>query len=185
MSINKTTEWNQLESHFEQDIKALDIAHLFNSDFSSNQSSRFDSLSFKFDQLFLDFSKQKLNSKTFELLNKLAETAGLKGAIQDLAKGEKVNSTEDRAALHSALRLLPDDMLELDGLDINLAVQEQLSVMSNMIDELTLGHWRGYSGKPIKDIDAAVNKRLKKLVDAAKEEPSEKTKTKSKKKTKK
>jgi glucose-6-phosphate isomerase len=145
MSITKTSEWQDLKTHLENDIQDINTSDLLD-------NNRFKPFSLGFDQLLIDFSKQKLTDKTINLLVRLAEKADLKSAIRDLVSGKTVNSTENRAALHTALRLSPEDSLILGNKDINLDVQKELSRMSLIIDKITFGNWRGYSGKPVTDI---------------------------------
>jgi glucose-6-phosphate isomerase len=146
VSISKTSQWNKLKLHFEQSLKNIDMIELFST------PNRVELLTKEFDQLFVDYSKQKLEQKTINLLIELAEKVELRAAIEELVQGGKVNSTENRSALHTALRLQPNEKLFVDGIDINESIQDELSDMSRLIDDLTLGNWRGYSGKPITDI---------------------------------
>ncbi|WP_444994306.1 glucose-6-phosphate isomerase [Aliikangiella sp. IMCC44359] len=144
--INNSPQWKSLLNHSENDLKDSNISDLF------SESDRFQKLSFAFDQLLVDFSKQKLTTDTLDKLVDLANFVDLKKSISQLLNGEAVNTTEERPALHTALRAKIEDCLELDGVNINLLIQEQLTIMANMIEAITLGHWRGYSGKPITDV---------------------------------
>jgi len=146
MQINQTPSWEKLENHLKSDIADKNICELF------LDENRFTNLSFEFDQLFIDFSKQKITPQTIKLLVDLAESIDLKGAIKTLYQGNKINTTENRAALHTALRLQPDTTLEVEGKDINQDIQKELTGMSALIDKLHLGEWRGFSGKPITDV---------------------------------
>ncbi|MCF6194533.1 MAG: glucose-6-phosphate isomerase [Kangiellaceae bacterium] len=146
MQINKTPSWKKLEKHLESEILDKSISELF------SDKNRFKNLSFEFDQLFIDFSKQKLSPQTVNLLVDLAESIDLKGAIKSLYQGDKINTTENRAALHTALRLQPDKMLEVEGKNINQDIQDELISMSVLVDKLHLGEWRGFSGQPITDV---------------------------------
>ena len=151
MDITKSTQWRALVSHLKNDFGMLKINDLFEQD-ADKTNSRFDDLSFKFDQLIIDFSKQKVDSTTLTLLTALATEAGLDHSINELVTGQCVNSTENRPALHTALRGVADDAVQLDGTRVYLMVQEQLAKMSQIIDDITSGNWRGYSGKPITDV---------------------------------
>lgn len=149
MSIIETKEWKLLQNHFESDIADKKIGDLF------EDKNRFKDLSFNFEQLTIDFSKQKLNQKSFDLLIKLANKLKLTESINSLISGELVNTTENRAALHTALRgdlSKENHDLLIDGIDVNLSVEQQLNSMSTMVKKLTSGEWRGYSGKPISDV---------------------------------
>ena len=148
-SITETLEWKSLQEHFNSDIADKKISDLF------QDKQRFKDLCFNFDQLSIDFSKQKLDKKSFKLLIELANKMNLTDAINALVSGEVVNTTEKRSALHTALRgnLFDDkNTLILDGIDIHSSVKQQLDNMSTMVTKLTLGQWRGYSGKPITDV---------------------------------
>ncbi len=146
MLISKTKEWKFLELYFEQ----LDQKRT--SDLFVEDSNRVDYLQKKFDQLTIDFSKQKVDKKSLSLLLKLADKANLRSKINHLLNGKKVNTTEDRAALHTALRLTKDDSLTVDDVDINKLVQTELTKVSQIVSRIHSGQWRGYSGKPITDI---------------------------------
>jgi len=145
MNITQSPSWKMLEKHANI-LKGTKIKDMV------EDEKRLDALSLHFDQLFCDFSKQKVQQETIELLLKLAEQNGLKHAIEKLLLGEVVNPTEDRPALHTALRLPKDGALLLNGRDINIDVQNALDSMSDKIDKLTNGYWRGFSGKPITDV---------------------------------
>lgn len=146
MKLTDSSAWKTLQLHLEDEILTQNLSRL------SEQPDRFKALSFTFDQLFIDFSKQKLTQETFKALINLADQANLKTAIQNMMRGDNTNITENRAALHTALRLPPGSSLLLQGQDINHLVQEQLKQMTRIIDELTSAAWRGYSGKPITDV---------------------------------
>jgi len=149
MSITDTLEWKSLQAHYDADLADKKIGDLF------QDKHRFKDLCFNFAQLSIDFSKQKLNKKSFKLLIELANKMNLSDAINALVSGEVVNTTEKRSALHTALRgnLFEDNNpLILDDIDIHLSVKQQLDNMSTMVNKLTLGQWRGYSGKPITDV---------------------------------
>ena len=146
MQINNTTSWKKLEQHLNTEIAPKNIGELF------SDKNRFEDLTFEFDQLFIDFSKQKLTPQTIELLLELTESIDLKESIVSLYQGEKVNTTENRAALHTALRLPPEMRFDVNGDDINQGIQQELTRMSVLIDKLHKGQWRGFSGKAITDV---------------------------------
>ncbi|TQV77039.1 glucose-6-phosphate isomerase [Aliikangiella marina] len=146
MKISESKEWKQLTSHLLEDIQGIKVGEL------NDLKSRFEDFSYEFDDLLIDFSKQKVTSKTRELLLSLAEAANLKSSIAALSEGKPINTTENRPALHTACRLPASVELVVDQIDINLAVQEEISKIDKMVEKLSNGHWRGYSGKPIRDI---------------------------------
>ena len=145
MLISETKEWKELVNHY-YDLSEINAYQLLE-DENRNQA-----LFCRFDQLTIDFSKQKLNQDSLSKLFNLANSVNLKQKIVDLISGVKVNTTEKRAALHTALRLPNHKELVVEGNDVNLSVQSQLLKMEQIVDRLTSGQWRGYSGKPIKDV---------------------------------
>ena len=121
---------------------------------NSLQSSelRNSALNKSFHHLNVDFSNQIVNETTLELLIKLANERGLKERISELFNGGKVNKSESKPALHTALRILSEQPILVDNYDIVpdvLAVREQMQIIANKI---RAGHWLGFSGKPITDI---------------------------------
>ncbi len=115
---------------------------------------RFDRLSVRHDGLLLDFSRQRLTTETLEQLIDLAEAAELRPAIEALLDGAPVNLTEQRAALHTALRAPEGTKLKLDGKDVIAGVQQTLQAMERLVAQLHRGQWRGYAGEAI---DTVVN----------------------------
>lgn len=146
MKVQSHSQWQDLQKHLKNDLSDLSLSDL------NKTEDRFDNFSFKFDQLLVDFSKQKVTKKTLKLLNSLASEIELEQKIQNLFSGKKVNSTEKRAALHPALRTPQPKSFEVEGIDVNKEIQSELMCMDKLVKELTLGHWRGFSGKPIRDV---------------------------------
>jgi glucose-6-phosphate isomerase len=147
MLVSDTLEWKALKTHYEMECKEQNISALF------SDPERFEKLSLSMDQLTIDFSKQCITQKTLHLLLQLAKKKKLTQKIQSLFSGEAVNSTEKRPALHTALRGNPlKQSLCLKGKNISMLVNEQLKILSQMVEQLTSGHWRGYSGKAITDV---------------------------------
>ena len=102
--------------------------------------------------LLMDFSKQRLDAVDLSGLLALARACGLEPAVQDLMSGVAVNNTENRPALHSALRAAPDEQIQVDGQDVVPAVQASLQRMDNMVSRIHSRQWRGWTGKPIRDV---------------------------------
>ena len=149
MLITETQEWKTLQEHFKTNIENQRISDLF------KDESRFEDLFFQFGQLSIDFSKQKLTKKSFEKLIDLAKKSKLTEAVHKLVTGSLVNTTENRSALHTALRGdLSENGQELfvDNVKVKSAVKQQLEKMASMVEVLTLGQWRGFSGKAITDV---------------------------------
>ncbi|WP_432697774.1 glucose-6-phosphate isomerase [Marinobacterium sp. YM272] len=116
--------------------------------------SRFDTFSFSHDGMLLDLSRQRMLPETLDQLVALAEASGLKQKIDDLIGGSHVNTTEDRAALHTALRTPAGKPLVVDGKDVVAGVQATLDKMDNLVSTLHSGQWRGFNGEAI---DTVVN----------------------------
>ena len=108
--------------------------------------------SLSYEELFYDFSKQLIDESVFESLLSLAEERNLRGRIKELYRGDKVNNSEDRAALHTALRIPSDKSLMVDGIDIAAAVHGSLDKVAQISERIRQKIWRGASGKPITDV---------------------------------
>ena len=141
-----TGAWKKLEAHYEKN-KDIRIKDLFEKD-----PERFDKFSLKFEDILIDFSKNRITTKTLMLLIELAEEADLNGAIDSFFNGEKINRTENRAVLHTALRNFSDRQILVDGKDVMPAVRAVLEKMKVFSGQIISGVWRGYTGKPISDI---------------------------------
>lgn len=137
--------WQALIAEAEQ----LKHQHLKNLCLAPN---RFTVFSRQAGNLTLDFSKQKLTANTLQLLVKLAEESNLTTKINQLLTGAEVNTTEQRPALHTALRLPASTSLNLAGEDINLGVQASLNKMQQLVERLHAGQWRGVTGQAITDV---------------------------------
>ncbi|MCU4177607.1 glucose-6-phosphate isomerase [Carboxylicivirga sp. N1Y90] len=147
-SINptKTNAWKELEAYFAE-FDGTEMKDLFAKD-----SKRFDKFSIKFEDILLDYSKNRLDDKVMQLLLQLAEECGLKDAIESQFKGDKINVTEDRSVLHIALRNRSNTPIMVDGKDVMPDVNAVLDQMKSFSDKVTAGEWKGYSGKVITDI---------------------------------
>ncbi|WP_321288550.1 glucose-6-phosphate isomerase [uncultured Sunxiuqinia sp.] len=146
--INPTTTkaWKALEAHYAS-FKDTQIKDLFTDD-----ASRFEKYSLKFEDILLDFSKNRLDDKALSLLLQLAEECGLKEAISSEFSGQRINVTEDRAVLHVALRNRSNTPILVDGKDVMPEINEVLEQMKNFSESIISGDWKGYTGKPITDI---------------------------------
>ena len=113
---------------------------------------RFERFSLNHDGLLLDFSKNILDETTLNLLMQLAQQSQLQDAIKALFNGEKVNASEQRAALHTALRRPVGDTLLVDGEDLMPLIHDVLNKMTELVNRIHNGLWRGYSEKPITDV---------------------------------
>ncbi|WPC06844.1 glucose-6-phosphate isomerase [Pseudomonas benzenivorans] len=102
--------------------------------------------------LFLDYSKNLITRETRDLLVRLAEECGLRQAIDALFDGERLNASEGRPALHTALRRPIGDQVRVDGVDVMPEVHRVLLQMTELVGKVHDGLWRGYSEKPITDV---------------------------------
>jgi len=140
-----TDAYKALLKHFEQ-IKKESLHDLF------KDPKRFEQFSISFGDILLDYSKNRINSDTHNLLLQLAEECGLKDSIKQQFKGELINETEGRAVLHTALRNPDRSGFILDGKDILPDIHGVLDKMEQFSDQVISGGWKGYSGKSITDI---------------------------------
>lgn len=102
--------------------------------------------------LYLDYSKNLMTEETLKLLIRLAEASGLREKIEQMFSGAKINMTENRAVLHTALRNRSGTGVFVDGQDVMPAVHQVLDKMSCFADKVREGLWRGFTGKPVTDV---------------------------------
>ncbi len=143
MSLNA---WQPLADHYQQ-IKGEHMLDMF-----ARDTGRFDNLSMQAAGLFLDYSKNRISNDTLPLLVNLAKERDLQNRISDLMSGETVNNTEQRAALHTALRNRSDRPVMTAGQDVMPDIRRVLSQMSTFSEAVRSGQWQGYSGEAITDI---------------------------------
>ena len=144
--ITRSASWQALAAHREQ-LSGFSLRQAFAKD-----PQRFAKFSLNDCGLFLDYSKNLIDSRSRELLVGLAEEAGLAQAIRDLFDGALVNGSEQRPALHTALRRPLGDQVMVDGVDVMPEVQRVLHRMSELVGQVHHGLWRGYTEKPITDV---------------------------------
>ncbi|WP_265498073.1 glucose-6-phosphate isomerase [Providencia rustigianii] len=148
-SINpsQTAAWRALEQHFAQ-MKDVHMRDLFAQD-----TQRFTKFSATFDdQILVDFSKNRITQETLDKLLALAKETELEDAIKSLFSGEKINRTEDRAVLHTALRNRDNTPIFVDGKDVMPEVNAVLEKMKQFSTRMISGEWKGYTGKAITDV---------------------------------
>lgn len=142
-----TQAWKALEAHQSQ-LANTTIADLF-----KQEQNRFNDYSLNFEnQILVDFSKNKINQETLKLLHQLAKESALDEAINAMFTGEKINRTENRAVLHTALRNRSNTPVYVDGKDVMPEVNAVLAKMSAFCDRVISGEWKGYTGKAITDV---------------------------------
>jgi glucose-6-phosphate isomerase len=127
--------------------KALHLRNLF-----ARDKKRAERFSLQMDDLLLDYSKNLIRPQTLKLLLKLAKEAGVETLRDAMFAGEKINLTEGRAVLHTALRNRSDRPVLVDGHDVMPDVREVLARMRAFADKVRTGKWKGYTGKPITDV---------------------------------
>lgn len=142
-----TQAWKALETHQSQ------LAHTTIADLFKQEQNRFNDYSLTFEnQILVDFSKNKINQETLKLLHQLAKESALDEAINAMFTGEKINRTENRAVLHTALRNRSNTPVYVDGKDVMPEVNAVLAKMSAFCDRVISGEWKGYTGKAITDV---------------------------------
>ncbi|PSW10480.1 glucose-6-phosphate isomerase [Photobacterium sanctipauli] len=142
-----TEAWKALTAHFE-DAQDLQLSELFAQD-----GERFAKFSAEFgSDILLDYSKNLITEETMAKLFALAEQTEVKAAIGELFSGEKINQTEDRAVLHSALRNRSNTPIMVDGEDVMPKVNAVLEKMAAFTARIVDGEWKGYTGKEITDV---------------------------------
>lgn len=145
-SLEQHESWKALQRHYSK-IKDKHLRELFAED-----PERFKKFSVQFNDFLLDYSKNRATDKTMELLFKLAEDVKLKAWISKMFKGEKINFTENRAVLHTALRNRSNQPVYVDGADVMPKVNDVLQHMKEFSGQVRSGEWKGYTGKEITDV---------------------------------
>ena len=141
MSISETPEWKALAEHHLQ-IRDRHLRDLFAED-----PERGTTLVCRAGDLHLDYSKNRLTGETVRLLSALADRAGLRARTEEMFRGEHINSTEDRAVLHTALRDPRTSGLEVDGQDVRRDVHDVLDRMADFAERVRSGTWTGHTGE--------------------------------------
>jgi glucose-6-phosphate isomerase len=138
--------WAALREHH----SAVAAAHL--RDLFADDPQRGERLQAEACGIYLDYSKNRITDETLRLLLQLAEESGLRGRIDAMFAGQKINTTEHRAVLHVALRAPKGEQFPVDGVDVVPAVHEVLHRMAEFAERVRAGKWLGHTGKPIVNI---------------------------------
>lgn len=146
MPTTTSPHWKQLQT-LAGNLKGLHLSELFAYD-----SQRFSDYSFEHDGILLDLSKQRINNEVLQSLFKLAKEHNLSEWIEQLFSGVRINHTENRPALHTALRLPQASNFELDGVEISTQVHRNLQKMYSLVERVHEGQWRGVTGYSINTI---------------------------------
>ena len=144
--LTDSPAWKALESHHTE-VVGLHLRELFAAD-----PKRGDKLTAEACGIFLDYSKNRVTEQTLELLVRLAGERGLRERIDAMFRGDKINITENRAVLHTALRAPRGEKIVVDGEDVVPAVHEVLDKMASFADRIRSGQWLGHTGKKIRNV---------------------------------
>ena len=142
----ETRAWESLTTHYEY-MKNVHIRELF-----ADDANRFSKFTLQFEDILVDFSKNRITETTLQLLLELASEMHLKPAIEQMFEGAKINHTEDRAVLHVALRNRSNTNIFVDGENIMPEINAVLAQMESFSKRVLTGGWTGYNGKKITDI---------------------------------
>jgi len=143
---SQTKAWEKLNNHFNE-LKEVHLRELF-----SDNKNRKEEFNIQFNDFDVDFSKNRINATTIELLVELANEVGLKEAISSYFGGEKINVTEGREVLHTALRSAANKEVLVAGENVIDDVQETLAQIEEFTNKVVSGDWKGYTGKAITDV---------------------------------
>jgi glucose-6-phosphate isomerase len=142
----KRSAWTALASHYKK-VSKLHLRDLFAQD-----PTRGERLSVEAVGLYLDYSKNRITNETLKLLLKLADEAGVKSRMEAMFSGEKINVTEKRAVLHTALRAPKDATILVDGKNVVPEVHAVLGRMADFSNRVRSGEWKGHTGKRIRNV---------------------------------
>lgn len=145
-AAEKKEIWNKLIDH-KQEIESITMRDLF-----ANDSERFNKYSFIFNDILFDYSKNIISEQTLYLLIDLANKSNLKSKINSMFSGEKINFTESRAVLHTALRNLSEEQVLVDGIDIMPDVRNELDKALKFADSIREGLHKGFTDELITDV---------------------------------
>ncbi|WP_224746562.1 glucose-6-phosphate isomerase [Mucilaginibacter rigui] len=146
IDFTSTQAYKYLTDHY-IDIVSKSLKELFESD-----NQRFEKFSLQFEDILLDYSKNRIDEQTLALLQQLARECGVNKAIEAMYSGEKINVTEDRPVLHIALRNRSNTPVYVDGKDVMPDVNRVLDHMQEFSEAIISGSWTGYTGKAITDV---------------------------------
>lgn len=144
--LNQMPEWTALGKHREQ-LGQTRLRELFAAD-----PARGTGYTLRVGDLYLDYSKHLVTDETLALLRELAAASGVAELRDAMFRGEKINTTENRAVLHTALRAPRDAVIEVDGENVVPGVHAVLDKMAAFSERIRSGEWTGHTGKPIKNV---------------------------------
>ena len=141
-----TKSWGKLLSHF-KDIKSKTIVSYFD-----ENSNRSDELTIKWEDFYVDFSKNRLDKQTISLFTDLLNEIQLKDSINKYFTGDKINKTENRAVLHTALRSEENSNLKVAGINVRNQIKDVKNKIREFSNSVVLGSKKGYTNKPFTDV---------------------------------
>jgi len=146
--VSNSPQWKRLKEHRDKVIRKTHLRELL------QDQKRSDEMYVDYDGVYLDYSRQQVTKETMELLTSLAERQNLQGKIDAMMRGERINFTENRAVLHTALRAKKDDIGKVfaDGDDVVKEVHEVLDQVKYFTEGVRSGRIRGYTGKHLRNI---------------------------------
>ena len=145
-SLIESGAWKALEAHAATN-RTLQLRDLFAQDPTRGERLKVDAAG-----IYFDYSKNRITNETDRLLLQLAEESGLRSRIDAMFRGEKINVTEKRSVLHVALRAPIEDQILADGVDVVPLVHAVLDKMAVFSNSVRSGEWKGYKGKPIRNV---------------------------------
>ncbi|MDP5157468.1 MAG: glucose-6-phosphate isomerase [Flaviramulus sp.] len=147
-NVNPTTtsSWKKLSEHFEE-IKNVHMKDLFAKD--GNRANKF---TIRWDDFYVDFSKNRITEETFKYLLELTDEVKLKDAIESQFSGEIINETEERAVLHTALRAPKTTVFKVEGVNVMPEIYEVKAKIEAFTNDVVNGHLKGYTGKTFTDV---------------------------------
>ncbi len=144
--LTERPAWKALDVHARK-VRDLHLRQLFADDPGRGERMTAEAVG-----IFLDYSKNRITDHSITLLVQLAEQSGLRARIDDMFRGEKINLTEDRAVLHVALRAPREATIVVNGENVMPQVHAVLDKMAAFSDQIRSGHWKGHTGKRIRNI---------------------------------
>ncbi len=145
-SLTTSKSWHDLKNHYSE-MRDLKMRQMF-----ADDPERFAKFTIEFEGMLLDYSKNRINEKTIELLVALATEHGVPEKIEQMFSGDKINWTEQRAVLHTALRNQSDQPVLFSGEDVMPAIRHELDHMREFSAKVRNGEWVGFTGKKITDV---------------------------------
>ena len=145
-ALNTRPAWKALEAHY-QKVRGIHLRQLFADDAKRGERMALEAVG-----LYFDYSKNRVTDETIKLLLQLAEQSDLRGRIDAMFRGDKINITEQRAVLHVALRAPRDASILVEGKNVVPDVHAVLDKMAEFSNRVRSGAWKGHTGKPIRNI---------------------------------